>query len=183
MLLLGPLYHLVERADRVAALAEARRVVRPGGIVAGAAISRFASTYDGLFRSQLDKPGFEQIVERDLRDGQHRNPTRDPGWFTTAFFHLPDDLTAEVADAGLTLRALYAVEGPAWFLPDLDARLEDPQQRERILRAVRRVETEPSLLGASSHLLAVSRRGRGRGGSSRPGDSSRRPGSTRRRRR
>jgi SAM-dependent methyltransferase len=158
VLLLGPLYHLTDRADRVQALSEARRVLRPGGVVAAAAISRFASTCDGLLRGYLDEPGFEAIVERDLRDGQHRNPTGRPEWFTTAYLHLPGELVREVAEAGLRLHALLAVEGPAWMLPDIRQRLADPPRRERLLRAIRRIETEPSLLGASSHLLAVGRR-------------------------
>jgi SAM-dependent methyltransferase len=37
VLLLGPLYHLRRRADRIRALTEARRVVRPGGPVFAAA--------------------------------------------------------------------------------------------------------------------------------------------------
>ena len=43
VLVLGPLYHLTDRDDRVQALAEARRVVEPGGLVVAAAISRFAN--------------------------------------------------------------------------------------------------------------------------------------------
>jgi ubiquinone/menaquinone biosynthesis C-methylase UbiE len=39
-LLLGPLYHLLDREDRLRALREAARVVRPGGLVAAAAIGR-----------------------------------------------------------------------------------------------------------------------------------------------
>ena len=157
-LLLGPLYHLPERADRVAALAEARRVVRPGGLVAAAAISRYASTMDGLAKRYLDEPGFEAIVEQDLRDGRHANPEGHPRWFTTAYFHLPEDLAQEVGEAGLRLHAVFAVEGPAWMLPDIGQRLADPARRERLLAAIRRVETEPSLLGASAHLLAVAHR-------------------------
>jgi SAM-dependent methyltransferase len=155
VLLLGPLYHLTDRGDRLRALAEARRVLRPGGIVVAAAISRFASTLDGLLRGYLDEPGFEAIVEGDLRDGQHRNPTGRPEWFTTAYFHLPEELGREVTEAGLRLEAVLAVEGPAWMLPDIQQRLADPGRRERVLAAIRRVETEPSLLGASAHLLVV----------------------------
>ena len=158
VLLLGPLYHLTGRADRVAALAEARRVLRPGGVVTAAAISRFASTYDGLLRGFLDQPGFEAIVERDVREGQHRNPTGRPEWFTTAYFHLPGELVAELADAGLRPHAVVGVEGPGAVLPDVTERLADPARRERLLAAIRRVEAEPSLLGASSHLLAVAHR-------------------------
>ena len=73
-LLLGPLYHLTDRGDRLTALSEARRVLRTGGLVAAAAISRFASTFDGLARGFLADPRFEHVVERDVHDGQHRNP-------------------------------------------------------------------------------------------------------------
>jgi ubiquinone/menaquinone biosynthesis C-methylase UbiE len=157
-LLLGPLYHLTDRADRIRALAEARRVLRPEGVLAAAAISRFASTMDGLLRGYLDAPAFEAMVEGVLRDGLHRNPTGRPEWFTTAYFHLPEELGQEVTEAGLRLQTLLAVEGPAWMLPDIEQRLADPVRREQVLAAIRRVETEPSLLGASSHLLAVASR-------------------------
>ena len=151
--LVDPLALHVERA-----LAEARRVLRPGGVLAAAAISRFASMLDGLLRGSLEEPAFETIVDRDLRDGQHRNPSGRPEWFTTAYFHLPEELGQEVGEAGLRLHAVLAVEGPAWMLPDIQQRLADPTRRERVLAAIRRVETEPSLLGASSHLLAIAHR-------------------------
>jgi SAM-dependent methyltransferase len=157
VLLLGPLYHLPGRQDRVVALREARRVTRPGGVLAAAAISRFASTCDGLARGFHADPVFEQIVEADLATGRHENPTRHPGWFTTAYFHRPEELPAELAEAGWDVEAVLAVEGPASLLPDVDAWLDDPVRREALLRAIRRVEAEPALLGASSHMLAVGR--------------------------
>ncbi len=137
---------------------EAYRVVRPGGVIAAAAISRFASTYDGLLRGFLEDPRFEEIVERDVREGQHRNPTGRPEWFTTAYFHLPEELSEEVIEAGFKVEALVGIEGPAWVLPELDSWLEDLLRRARLLEAVRRVETEPSLLGATAHILVVCRR-------------------------
>lgn len=157
-LLLGPLYHLTPREDRVLALREAHRVLRPGGVVFAAAISRFASTYDGLFRGFLKDPGFEEIVERDVAEGQHRNPGGRPEWFTTAYFHLPRELGEEAAGAGFSVEALVGIEGPGWLVPDLEAWLEDPGRRSKLMAAIRRVESEPSLLGAGAHVLVVGRR-------------------------
>jgi hypothetical protein len=50
------------------------------------------------------------------------------------------------------------------MLPDIEERLADPDRRERVLAAIRRVEIEPSLLGASAHLLAVAAADGGPGG-------------------
>jgi SAM-dependent methyltransferase len=158
VLMLGPLYHLTDRPDRLAALSEARRVLRPGGLVFAAVISRFASLLDGLRGSVFEHDAFAAIVEQDLGNGQHRNDTGVPEFFTTAFFHLPDELEAEVRDSGFALAGLFAVEGPGAYVPDFPKRWADPAARARLLDLVRRVEREPSLLGVSPHLLAVGRR-------------------------
>jgi SAM-dependent methyltransferase len=160
VLLLGPLYHLTAREDRVRALQEAARVLSPGGAMFIAAISRFASVLDGLARHLLDDQAFGAIVERDLADGQHRNPSDRPDYFTTAFFHRPDELRAEVVEAGLETPQVLAVEGPLWLSSNLEQDLCQVERRERLLAALRRIEAEPSLLGASAHLLAVTRRPR-----------------------
>jgi SAM-dependent methyltransferase len=158
VLLLGPLYHLTDRADRVQALHEAARVVRPGGFVFAAAISRFASLLDGLAREFIFDPRFRAIVEQDLRDGQHRNPSRVEHWFTTAHFHHPDELPGEAMAAGLDVVEVVGVEGVAgWFGGILD-RWDDAAHREALLFAARSIESEPSLLGASTHLLMVTKR-------------------------
>jgi SAM-dependent methyltransferase len=158
VLALGPLYHLTGREDRLQVLREARRVLRPGGVLFASAISRFASFGDGLRGALFDDPAFARIVERDLRDGQHRNDTGDPRYFTTSFFHHPAELAEEVAAAQLVLVDVFAIEGLAFATPDFERRFSDPASRERLLALLRRVETEPSLLGASPHLLAVGRR-------------------------
>jgi ubiquinone/menaquinone biosynthesis C-methylase UbiE len=152
VLLLGPLYHLTDRHDRIRALAEARRVLRPGGVVAAAAISRFASLLDGLMHGFLENPDFLEIVEQDLRDGQHRDLRRG-GFFTTAYFHHPDELAPELQEAGFAVEAVLGIEGPGALL---EARWH--HRMDVLVRAARAVESEPMLIGASLHLLAVGRK-------------------------
>lgn len=158
VLLLGPLYHLVQQTDRRSALAEAARVLRTDGILVAAAISRYASSLDGLAREVLLDPRFARIVAGDLIDGRHCNPTERLDYFTTAYFHRPEELRAEVAEAGFEIEGLYGVEGPSWILPDFEARWSDPQRRELMLGIARTLESEPSLLGSSAHLIAVGRK-------------------------
>jgi SAM-dependent methyltransferase len=158
VLLLGPLYHLTDRSDRLRSLAEARRVVRPGGLVFVAAISRFASLLDGLARGFLLDPRFRSIVRRDLDDGQHRNPDRTPQWFTTAYFHHPSELADEAAAVGLECVEVVGVEGVAAWFQDVVDRWDGTDSSDPILFAARALEREPTLLGASPHLLMVATR-------------------------
>lgn len=157
-LLFGPLYHLTDRADRVGALREASRVTRPGGLVVVAAISRFASALDGLLRGFIVDPEFRAIVRDDLRSGQHRNPKNRDRYFTTAYLHRPEELRVEFAAAGLTHMQTLAVEGPAGLINRVQDQWDDPEWREHVLAVVRQVEAEPTMLGASSHLLAIGRK-------------------------
>jgi len=158
VLLLGPLYHLVEKEDRLACLREARRVLRPGGLVWGAGISHFASLFDSLSNGFFDDPAFAPILERDLEKGRHHNPTVNPIYFTNAYFHRPGEMSRELLAAEFEVVAVAAIEGPGWLARDFDRLWNNPLQRERLLAAVRKVEREPSVMGASSHIMAIGRK-------------------------
>lgn len=158
VLLLGPLYHLVDREDRLACLREARRILRPGGLAWGAAISHFASFFDSLAHGFFDDPAFAPIVETDLENGQHRNSTANPIYFTDAYLHRPGELSREFLAAGFKIVELVAIEGPGWLARDFDRLWSDPAQRDRLLAAIRKVEREPSILGATSHIMAIGRK-------------------------
>lgn len=158
VLLLGPLYHLVEREDRLACLREAHRVLRPGGLLWAAGISRFASLFDSLSAGFFDDPAFAPILSRDLEEGQHRNPTDNPIYFTDAYFHKPGELSRELLAARFQVMKLAAIEGPGWIARDFDRIWNDAAQRERLLEIVRKVESEPSILGSSSHFMAIGRK-------------------------
>lgn len=158
VLLFGPLYHLISRTDRLRAWREAARVATPAGWLFGMGITRFASLFDGLSGGMLFDPSFRSMVEQDLASGTHRNPSGDPEWFTTAYFHRPDELRSEAQDAGLRVRKVVGIEGLAAWVPSLAGRWNDPTDRETIVASARAIESEPSVLGVSPHIVAVAQR-------------------------
>ena len=95
------------------------------------------------------------MVLQDLETGVHENPTGDPRWFTTAYFHRPEELPAEATDVGLDVQETVGVEGLAHWVRDLTPALDDAETREVVLESARLIEAEPSLLGLSSHLITV----------------------------
>jgi hypothetical protein len=79
----------------------------------------------------------------------------DGKYFTTAYLHHPDELEPELVESGFADIRVVAVEGPGWLLQDFEVQWADATRREIILEVVRRTEAEPSLLGASSHLMGI----------------------------
>ncbi|HZC24084.1 MAG TPA: SAM-dependent methyltransferase, partial [Candidatus Binatia bacterium] len=90
--------------------------------------------------------------------GQHRNPTGNPMYFTDAFLHRPGELSRELLTAGFQVVSILPIEGPGWLARDFERLWSDPVQRDRLLGAIRKVEREPSILGATSHIMAIGRK-------------------------
>ncbi|MFF7364951.1 methyltransferase domain-containing protein [Streptomyces sp. NPDC008125] len=156
VLLLGPLYHLPDPADRRAALAEAVRVVRPGGPVAAAGINRYAPLFEHTAYAHLHRPELQRSVAEDLVTGVYDGRRG----FTEAYFHSAAELTAELCDSGCEDTVVYGIEGPAWSLLKATEHhtgesLVGSPLFESALVAARLAEAHPELLAASSHLLAV----------------------------
>ena len=156
VLLLGPLYHLEDSGDRLRALGEARRVVRTGGVVHVAAISRWAPRLDGMLvqHVHLAFPVMAELIVEMERTGV-MPPLHDTSF--NGYTHTPDELRDEVCASGLVVESLVSVEGVAFALGDLDDRWDNPRERALLLDALRAVETVPSLLGVGPHLLASAR--------------------------
>jgi SAM-dependent methyltransferase len=154
VVLMGPLYHLVERADRLVALAEARRALRPDGRLIAEAISRHSWALDATVKDLTGSVEVWAGVEHSVATGLSQDPQAVPPGSFWAYFHRPEELEAELAEAGFGDVHLVAVEGFAWLLADLERRMTEP---EPILAAVRLTESEPSMLGGSAHVMAVAR--------------------------
>jgi SAM-dependent methyltransferase len=163
VLLLGPIYHLKNRADRIKALREAARIVRPGGPVFIAAISRWAPRLDGELRSKLYEKYPHSTAALPGLERSGSMPPLHPGAFT-AYCHRPGQLRSEVRAAGLAVADLVNVEGAASLLGDLAERLEVPRDRQAVFDTVRVTERVPELLGVGPHLLVSAVREGGAGG-------------------
>lgn len=158
VLLFGPLYHLTEQRDRLRALREAFRILRPGGLLLALGITRYASTLVGLTRWWIADADYRQMMLRELTDGQHRRPESWPNLFTTGYFHHPAELKTELEAAGFTHEATLAVEGAGWIIPDFEAHWQNEADREALLEIVRAMETEAVAVGMSPHVLAVGKK-------------------------
>jgi len=155
ILLLGPLYHLVERNDRWQALTECFRILKKKGKLFAAGINRYASLYDGLFRGLIDDPNFVEILKEDLKSGQHRNPDNHPDYFTTTIFQLPEEMEEEIKESRFSLINAHAVEGPLWMIKDFDQRWENDAKRKQILDLLNLLEQHHISLLTTHHYIVV----------------------------
>lgn len=150
VLLLGPLYHLPDHADRMTALEEARRVLRPNGLLAAAAVSRMAVPLDWLRKGQFADPQARAAAQRIVDTGSD-----DTGWGAGIFyFHTVAELAHDVRAAGFTSVAIRGVEGPAWPLLDPMCPPDDPLITE-VIDVARLSDLDDATVGASAHLLAL----------------------------
>lgn len=147
-LLLGPLYHLADREDRLRVLREAIRVVRPGGWIFAAAIPRLARLA-AMSGGAGVPPGWEDLIEH----GSSPAAGRFPG----GHFHTSAELAGELRDAGLLEVEVVGVEGPAGLALEQMTEADEELQRAAMTIA-RAVGGQPGVQELSNHLLAIGRR-------------------------
>lgn len=155
VLFFGPLYHLTNKKDRIQALQEAYRILKPGGKIFSVGITKFASLLDGFANKFILDPIFQQIVMADLKNGQHRNPSNVEHYFTTAYFHDPNELLIEHVDTGFNELKLIAIEGPFGHINSINEFLKQSDQLKLFLEFSRKIEKEMTLMGSSSHIMVI----------------------------
>lgn len=163
VLLMGPLYHLQNKADRMLVLNEAYRVLKKDGIMFCVGISRFCNatwsvqTYlNG--NTCLDDEAFFKMMKEELETGCHNRPKEYPYFLSKAYFSTPIQMQTEIVEAGFKAINRYAIEGILWLTPLLDDCWEDVEKREKLLSVVRMTENEEELMGMSPHFMVISRK-------------------------
>ena len=168
VLLMGPLYHLRDREDRLQSLREAFRVLKKGGLLVAAGISMFSSmtwalSVYGEKKNEnlvefLDDPVFFNMIKGEMTTGDHIRLKEYPKFIAEAYFTTSEEMKSEIAEVGFVVDKAIAVEGCIWFTPHLAEKWEDKASRERLLDIVRMTETEPEMMGMSPHFLVLARK-------------------------
>ena len=118
-------------------------------------VSRGSPLYLIFSQGPIGQLCSRDIVQNDLETGYHQNPTENLEFFTDAYLHRPEELGSEVVEAGFQHQTTLAVQGPTWLFRSVESYWADPDQRAVVLDLIRKVEAEPSILGMSSHILAI----------------------------
>jgi ubiquinone/menaquinone biosynthesis C-methylase UbiE len=157
-LLLGPLYHLVDKTERLKAIAEAKRVLKPNGILLTATISRYASLLDGFKRDLVNDDHFYQLMVQDLKSGVHLNITNKLDYFTTAYFHTTDEIKNEIMTSGLEFEKMVGIESFGWFIDELKQKTKDTGYMDKLLTTLNTVEANEDFLAISPHIMTIARK-------------------------
>ncbi len=168
ILLMGPLYSIPEKEERLLALRECNRLLRDGGVLFSAALTPYSVLIPRIVHyrvegtnkcRQLDDPAVMGTVARALRDGCYENPWRSIATgLGTSHLHTAKELREELALGGFGTESVHGVMGGAWLAPRLDELLADAETKAVLLETVRMIDTHEEIIGLSGHMLAVSRR-------------------------
>jgi S-adenosylmethionine-dependent methyltransferase len=157
VLVMGPLYHLIDEADRLSAVRESLRVLRGGGTVVATIINHLGVARAGIseFPDWYNNPICLKIVD------SYTNlvPQDEPHAFTEAYFAHPLELRRWYEGAGAETITMAAQEGIAGGLRDECRRLaENRTAWQHFVQIVLATCEDPTILGASDHTLYVGRK-------------------------
>ncbi|PWG04167.1 class I SAM-dependent methyltransferase [Polaribacter aquimarinus] len=153
VILHGPLYHLQKKEDRIAAILEAKRVLKKDGIILGFAINATASTVVGLMNGMIHANSFFEMCKQELTTGIHNTPKDFPFLLADAYYHKPQQLKEEFLDQDLKFINLFAVEGMIWLDNEYFANMLDKKKSKTLKTLQKLTENDEYLLPFSPHMM------------------------------
>ncbi len=159
VLLMGPLYHLLGEAQRRQALAEAHRVLKPGGPVFAAFITRYAAHRYAAAHfpdeplSEEERASYRSILETGVSP-----PSEDeeaPNF--VAYMAHPSEVVPLCRSAGFEMCTVLGVEGLV-SMHEAQVNALDEEAWDFWVALNYRVASDPSIHGLVEHLLAVARK-------------------------
>ena len=156
VLVLGPLYHLPDRQDRLKILLNAKRSVRKGGVIFLAFMSRIVALLYGLKNNPggINKPDGVMKLWKTGTDESFVDGTR---WFTNGYFSFPEEINPLLGEAGLKPLHLAGIEGIFAENMELYHRLDSDLQHKWMRFIIDSCE-ETHMVYSSKHLLSVCRK-------------------------
>ncbi|MCA9934894.1 MAG: methyltransferase domain-containing protein [Ardenticatenaceae bacterium] len=155
-LLFGPLYHLLDLAERETAVAQTHTILKPVGLIFAAFITRFAP-----FRDMAAKGYGDWIINHAeraamiLQTGQ--NPALPGNSFPNSYFAHPDEVRPLLESQGFETLAVIGCEG---VVAGHEQHINGLQGElwEEWVSLNYRLGQDPALHGAADHLLYVGRK-------------------------
>ncbi len=157
VLLMGPLYHLVEKSDRKQALSEAYERLREEGIIISSFISRFGILGD-LVKKIPDWIEDQTKVHSFLESG--RRPAGYPRGGFRGYFARASEIAPLHEAIGFETLVVAGLE-PAISADDESYNRLKGKQRQLWLDLFQEVSVERSIIGASRHLLYIGKKSDG----------------------
>lgn len=163
ILLMGPLYHIAQKSERLLAIKECFRLLKKNGVLFTAAITPYATllwatTVFGTKNRLLEEDSFMNMVARELLDGEHIKPANSSyKGIGRSHFHSVGELKTELTEGGFHSHAVHGVVGGAWLAPNIDELWKNPDSREALMKTVRMLDGRDDIIGLSTHILAISR--------------------------
>jgi ubiquinone/menaquinone biosynthesis C-methylase UbiE len=149
-MLLGPMYHLYVKEDKLKALSEAVRVTKPGGYILAAYCMNEAVVIQYLFGSNH----LCEVTERDmLKSGWHwRHEPKDLFEFVRT-----EDITALNAEIPVERIKLVATDGAANYMQECIDAMDD-ETFDKWMDYHFTICERQDLIGASHHTLDILRK-------------------------
>ena len=147
VLLFGPLYHLISFEDKVKALKEAKRIIKPNGIIM---ISYYMNEYAIIKHGFIENKILEAKKNNEIDSNYHITP-KDTDLYSMVRL---EDINKLNETVGLKRLEIISQDGPSDYIRSIINKMDDITFNEYInyhLSICNRQE----LLGASSHVLDI----------------------------